>query len=261
MVERTPKELKDNISQKKTPTVSPETPSKADDLMDLQRVIGNQAMQRLIGQADGPSRPATFIQTKLTVGAADDPYEREADAVAHQVMSTPDTASAGESVQRAGEEDELAAKRLPQVVQRAGEEDELAAKRLPEIVQRVGEEDELATSRDDMMGSFEVGGDVENQIQTSKGGGQPLPDSTRSFLEPRFGQDFSGVRVHTGGESDGLNRSLSARAFTTGSDIFVRSSDYQPDSAGGRELLAHELTHVVQQTGGKPQAQPKREEE
>lgn len=257
MVERTPKELKLDVTQKKTPTVSPETPSKADDLMDLQRVIGNQAMQRLIGQADGASRPATFIQTKLTVGAADDPYEREADAVAHQVMTTPDTASAGASVQRAGEEDELAAKRI----QRAGEEDELAAKRLPQIVQRAGEEDELATSRDDMMGSFEVGGDVENQIQTSKGGGQPLPDTTRNFLEPRFGQDFSGVRVHTGGEADSLNRSLSARAFTTGSDIFVRSSDYQPDSAGGRELLAHELTHVVQQTGGKPQAQPKREEE
>jgi uncharacterized protein DUF4157 len=260
MVERTPKELKQDISQKKTPTPSPETPSRADDLMDLQRVIGNQAMQRLMGQADGQSRPATFIQTKLTVGAADDAYEREADAVAHQVMSTPDTASAGESVQRAGEEDELMTKRLANI-QRAGEEDELATKRLPEIVQRVGEEDELATSRDDMMGSFEVGGDVENQIQTSKGGGQPLPDSTRSFLEPRFGQDFSSVRVHTGGEADSLNRSLSARAFTTGSDIFVRSSDYQPDSAGGRELLAHELTHVVQQTGGKPQAQPKREEE
>ena len=62
-----------------------------------------------------------------------------------------------------------------------------------------------------------------------------------------MGSDFSSVRIHTGQESDSLNRSLSARAFTTGSDIFFRSGEYNPGSTQGQQLLAHELTHVVQQ--------------
>ncbi len=64
-----------------------------------------------------------------------------------------------------------------------------------------------------------------------------------------MGADFSGVRVHTGGQADTLNRNLSARAFTTGQDIFFKQGEYSPGSSGGRELLAHELTHVVQQNG------------
>ncbi len=65
-----------------------------------------------------------------------------------------------------------------------------------------------------------------------------------------FGADFSGVRVHTDSEADALNQQLSARAFTTGQDIFFREGEYSPGSDSGRELIAHELTHAVQQTGG-----------
>jgi hypothetical protein len=68
-------------------------------------------------------------------------------------------------------------------------------------------------------------------------------------MESSLGADFSGVRVHTDQRSDSLNRSLSARAFTTGQDIFFRVGSYQPGSSIGRELIAHELTHVVQQNG------------
>ena len=68
-------------------------------------------------------------------------------------------------------------------------------------------------------------------------------------IEPAMGADFSGVRVHTGGQADALNRNLSSRAFTTRQDIFFKQGEYSPGSSSGRELLAHELTHVVQQDG------------
>jgi hypothetical protein len=69
-------------------------------------------------------------------------------------------------------------------------------------------------------------------------------------MESAFGTDFGGVRVHTDSSADSLNQALSARAFTTGQDIFFRQGEYSPGSSSGKELLAHELTHVVQQTGG-----------
>ena len=65
-----------------------------------------------------------------------------------------------------------------------------------------------------------------------------------------MGHDFSGVRVHTSAESDTLNQQLSAKAFTTGQDIFFKQGEYNPGSSSGKELIAHELTHVVQQSSG-----------
>ena len=82
-----------------------------------------------------------------------------------------------------------------------------------------------------------------------RGGGQALDSGARAQMEPALGADFSGVRVHTGSQADTLNRDLSARAFTTGQDIFFKQGEYSPGSSSGRELLAHELTHVVQQGG------------
>jgi hypothetical protein len=94
-----------------------------------------------------------------------------------------------------------------------------------------------------------VSPEVESRIQ-SLGSGQPLPQADRAFFEPRFGYDFSAVRVHTGAVADHLNRTLNARAFTTGAAIVFRQGEYAPDSHSGRELMAHELTHVLQQGGG-----------
>jgi len=91
--------------------------------------------------------------------------------------------------------------------------------------------------------------DVERSIDSARGGGHALDHSVRSQMEPAFGADFSSVRVHTDAHADGLNQTLSARAFATGQDIFFRQGQYDPGSSNGRELLAHELTHVVQQNG------------
>jgi hypothetical protein len=94
-------------------------------------------------------------------------------------------------------------------------------------------------------GGSEVSGDLESRLNASKGGGSALAPEVRAFMEPRFGADFSAVRVHTGGESVQMNRELRAQAFTHGSDVFFGAGK----SPGNNELTAHELTHVVQQTG------------
>ncbi len=90
---------------------------------------------------------------------------------------------------------------------------------------------------------------IERSIDQARGNGQGIDHHTRTQMEGAFGADFSAVRIHTDARADGLSESLSARAFATGRDVFFRSGEYNPGSSSGRELLAHELTHVVQQTG------------
>ena len=192
-------------------------------IRQIQRDYGNQYVQRLVNRIQ--TQRAQGIQTRLTVGPAGDEYEREADRVAKQVvgMSQP--------VQRQGpeeEEEELQAK----VLQRQDEEEELQMK---PILRQMG------------MEGGDAEPDIEQSIQHARGSGEPIPDDVRSSMEGAFGADFSGVKVHTGSESDAPNNSLSASAFTTGQDIFVRRQDYNPGSRKGQELLAHELTLVVQQ--------------
>ena len=103
-------------------------------------------------------------------------------------------------------------------------------------------------------GSPEVGLDggpvssgLASRIDAARGGGSALPGGVRSNMEAAFGTSLQDVRLHTGSESDSLNKAVTAKAFTTGNDIFVRGDAYRPNSADGERLLAHELTHVVQQ--------------
>jgi len=106
----------------------------------------------------------------------------------------------------------------------------------------------------------QASGDLESRLNASKGGGSPLSENVRGFMEPRFGADFSGVRVHTGGEAVQMNQELGAQAFTHGSDVYFGAGK----SPGNNELTAHELTHVVQQTGAKQiqrKAEPTNHEE
>jgi 5-methylcytosine-specific restriction endonuclease McrA len=226
------------------------------DILALQRRYGNQAVQRLLA--------TRTIQAKLTVGAANDTYEQEADRVAAQVMAAP---ASTPDVQHLEEEEEIQAKPLAptitplmqresvleeeelqaQFVQReaAPEEEELQAR----FVQRAVEEEELQAKAlvQRSGGGFEAGADFETQLSTARGSGAPLPDPTREFMEQRIGADFSGVKVHTDSQSDQLNQAVQAKAFTTGQDVFFRQGAYEPGSRDGQELIAHELTHVVQQ--------------
>ncbi|CAG1003721.1 hypothetical protein MYXO_03228 [Myxococcaceae bacterium] len=94
----------------------------------------------------------------------------------------------------------------------------------------------------------EIAPEVEQAIEGARGSGHALDSGTRVPMESAFGTDFGGVKVHTDSRADSLNRALSARAFTTGQDIFFSQGEYHPGNSSGRELLAHELTHVVQQS-------------
>lgn len=99
-------------------------------------------------------------------------------------------------------------------------------------------------------GSFELDDETATRINQERDSGQPLDSATQEKTGAAMGYDFSDVRVHTSPESDNLNRELGAKAFTSGQDLFFRQGAYEPNSSGGQELIAHELTHVVQQGTG-----------
>jgi hypothetical protein len=121
-----------------------------------------------------------------------------------------------------------------------------------ELKRKAEEEDEVIHAKTRTAEPREVTEDVEGSIRGLSGGGR-LPNSVRSFMEPRFSHDFGEVRVHTDGKAAKLARAVNAQAFTVGSKNIVFDPElYRPETASGKQLLAHELTHVVQQGGGRP---------
>ncbi len=169
-------------------------------------------------QSAAPKLPV--LQTKLTVGQPDDKYEKEADRVAEQIMRMPAPESTGT----------LGVRSQPPKIQRkctkCDDEQRLQMKERP-------------------GGTPEVTPAVASRIQSLQGSGQPLSDSARSFFEPRFGQDFSHIRVQTDSQS---TQALNAKAYTIGRNIVLGTGQYSPDTVSGRQLLAHELTHTIQQS-------------
>jgi hypothetical protein len=203
---------------------------RASALLGLQRTHGNRYVQRVVAG----------IQAKLMVSPAGDKYEQEADRVAKQVVQEISTPTV-QSVQRQDVKEE--------------EEEELLQGKFETVQRQEPEEEEEELQMKPMVQPLSNGGmsatpELEAAIRQARGSGQPLSDRVRQPMEQAFGADFSGVRVHEDAQSDQLNRLLRARAFTTGKDIFFREGVYNPGSWGGQELIAHELTHVVQQNGG-----------
>lgn len=194
----------------------------------LQRRHGNQTIQQLVN--DGA------IQPKLEVGDPDDRYEREADRVAETVMGMATTRRA-ERPTGTGRPERI--QRMCSRCQRRFREGKpLDCPDCEATLQR----ERAAAATPSIDGRPVHSGQ-------SLGGGQPLSASVRSFFEPRFGYDFADVRVHTGARADEAARSVNARAFTVGRDVVFRSDTYRPETRSGKRLLAHELTHVVQQSG------------
>ena len=142
------------------------------------------------------------------------------------------------------------------------EEEELQMKAASQVQRQEEEEEEEEMLQPKPAGSqpVMVSKNLETQINAARGGGQPLDDSVRASLEPQFGHDFGEVKVHTDAEANRLSQQLGAEAFTTGRDIFFREGAYQPGSSSGKGLIAHELTHVVQQQAA-PALQRQEEEE
>ncbi len=269
------------------------------------------------------------VQAKLVVGAPNDKYEKEADAMAEKVMCMTTPANSqpiqtsreaedtevqrqplaetiqrdyedegitlkplAETIQRDYEDEDINLKPLAETIQRDYEDEGITLKPLAETIQRDYEdegitlkplaetiqrdyEDEGITlkplteditpyksspkqtiNRDVKLsskeGAFQASQSVESRLKGSQGGGKPLPDNTRQFMESRFGNDFSDVKVHTGPQSVQMNKELGAKAFTHGKNIHFNSGHYNPESNSGKSLLAHELTHTIQQTGPSP---------
>lgn len=189
-----------------------------------------------------------FVQPRLKIGASNDKYEQEADRVADQVMGMSASQVQGQVKPNGGKQmvqtKSLASKITPVIQRQADPEEDIDKDEQEEL------DEGLLQTKTHSCQATEISPELATQIQSLRGDGQPLPKSARSFFEPRFGQDFSGVRVHSGARAAQLARSANARAFTIGRDVVFDAGQYAPNSLEGKKLLAHELTHVVQQSRG-----------
>ncbi len=192
----------------------------------LRADLGNpETLQRKCDECEQEEQePQTgMVQTKLTVGAPDDKYEQEADQVAQRVMRMPDPLGKLNNDLEDGEET---------VVRK----------------QENGEENtELIQAKKDIL-SAPASPEFTAMVSEIHGGGKPLPPSVRDYFEPQFQQSFKNVRLHTDSRAASAAQSIHARAFTLGNDIAFAPGEYSTDSIKGKRLLAHELTHVVQQS-------------
>ena len=185
-----------------------------------------------------------LIQPKLTIGQPNDMYEQEADRVADQVMSMPEPK--GSVAQRKTGCPECSEEEMESIQTKP-----LSEQITPLVQRQVEEEEEEEPIQTKPLSGkqSQVTVGLQNQIQLLRGGGQPLAQSTRAFFEPRFGHDFSHVRVHTDGKASEAAKSINAKAFTTGKDVLFGAGQYSPGTHRGKFLLAHELAHVLQQNG------------
>ncbi|MCO6467881.1 MAG: DUF4157 domain-containing protein [Bacteroidales bacterium] len=172
------------------------------------------------------------IQTKLTVGQSNDKYEQEADMTAEKVVRKLESPNPSSPIQRKCEKCEQEEK-LQMKEEDTEDTEEMEVMRKP-----------IFQSNDDTQIQTKS---IENQLNTSKGKGKPMTKDVRSSMESAFGVNFNKVKIHTDTSAIQMNQGLNARAFTNESDIYFNKGEYNPSSMGGKRLLAHELTHVVQQ--------------
>ncbi len=225
---REPNNKENSVSQEKRTNFSAYKNAPTDQILLFQRTIGNQAVKRLL--------KSCVIQAKLSIGQPGDIFEQEADRVAEQVMRMPEPSTAGRKGVSKGNKFSS--------IQRMCTDCEEELHRQP-----VEEEEELVQAKEVSGRTPEVSSSVESQINSIRGGGQLLPESVRAFFEPRFGQDFSQVRIHTDSNASESAKSVNALAYTLGQDVVFGAGQYKPNTEFGKKLIAHELTHVVQQTG------------
>ena len=225
-------------------------------------------------------------QPKLKVGQPGDKYEVEADRVADEVVNSqpenqpffapaqtqliqpkPIVESITPLVQRQEEEEEVMPKLQDITVRRQEEEEELQMQPVEEEeemlqtqpleeeeemiqTQPIEEEEEMLQPKSDSPVK-DTHSATEQLLNSSKGNGSPLNSEIRSQMENSFSADFGGVKIHTDSTAVQLNKELGAQAFTTGNNIYFNEGKYNPKSQNGKKLLAHELTHTVQQSNQK----------
>jgi hypothetical protein len=179
------------------------------------------------------------LQRKLSVGSSNDPQEQEADKTADTVMRQPEQGFVQRKCADCEKEEQLQRK--------------CADCEKEEQLQRQPSGDGQTSGN----GQPAVNDRTASILQSSAGKGASLDGPAQSFMSNRMNNDFGEVKIHTDEEAVQLSRELNAKAFTVGKDIYFNEGQYQPGSESGRHLLAHELTHTVQQTGGAPVVQKK----
>ncbi len=202
-----------------------------------------------------------IVQAKLRIGASNDKYEQEADRVADEVMRMPDAKVAKQpTAQASSHSGEVLHRKCDACA--SGEalcsecEEEEKLRRQPiaptkgELQVITGDDEEELQRNESAMAHTPVATPmIAASINVMRNSGQPLAASVKNFFHPRFGVDLSYVKVHTDPRATAVARAMNARAFTVGSNIAFAEGQYAPGGTAGRHLLAHELTHVIQQTG------------
>ncbi|TXE07850.1 DUF4157 domain-containing protein [Gelidibacter salicanalis] len=177
------------------------------------------------------------LQAKLQINTPGDPYEQEADRIADKVVNMKEVGSIEKGgkpqIQRKSLSDEISnisSLTTQRKCSQCEEEEE-------EVLQRKS----LNTQSTTATSSF------NSQLNATRGKGSSMDASTNQFMSSRFGIDFSGVNIHSDDKAAKMSRAMGAKAFTSGKDIYFNSGEYKPQTHGGKELLAHELVHTVQQ--------------
>lgn len=254
-----------------------------------QTFFGSQKEQRTTASEPTFFKPA--IQAKLRVNQPNDVYEKEADLVAERVVNMSDQQvglqnTAPPEVQRQEEEKEeeetiqTAAISVQRMADEEQEESPSIQTKQYTFIQREENTDMQASSSDEEeslqrysnerspsmyhsdviqrsgRGPPATGVRFQNQLHNSTSGGRSMSKSVSSFMESRFGADFSAVKIHTDTSAQQMSKQVNAHAFTYGNHVYFNSGKYDPDSSSGKTLLAHELTHTIQQ-GASPVAQSK----
>jgi len=184
--------------------------------------------ERRRARAAAAPAPAPAVLPKLYVNNPADRYEQEADAMADRVMRmSASQAPAQHSQALIG----------PSVQRKCAQCEE--AEKEEGIMRKAADE-----------AGLQAPPSLAAKLAANKGGGSPLPGGTRRFMENAFSADFSRVSIHNDGEAAAMSQSIQAHAFTHGNDIYFNSGRYSPHTQQGQRLLAHELTHTLQQTGG-----------
>ncbi len=217
------------------------------------------------------------VQTKLSVNQPGDQHETEADAAADQVVNGSSPTSTSASGDPASVQLKPIAQTITPYVQRKeapeqmgqldieGTEDKMGSVTNEGVIQRKEEDQPLNNDLPTPSILFptptpEENTPLDDQIQETKGQGSPLPMDTKSEMESNFGADLSNVKIHTGTQSEKMNGSLGAQAFTNQGDIYFNANKFSPTTTPGKLLLAHELTHTIQQ-GAVPVKQPEQKED
>ena len=186
----------------------------------------NSKGKSFFNRSKGTHQKDPFFQAKLTIGPSDDVYEKEADAVADQVVRMKE------------DEGSMPGTTSPVSIQRKCSTCE-------------DEEKNMIQPKSKSSANMEAPSEINVALNSD---GKPMDSGTKSFMESRFGYDFSNVQIHTGQVAAKSANSINALAYTSGHDIVFNKGQYTPGTDSGKKLLAHELTHVVQQSG---KVQPK----